>query len=204
MTEQRKPRRAHIAYEAARIMAEQQLSDTRAACRRAAQRLGCSNSRYWPSPDEVEDALRAQQRLFRGAAQRQALAELRAQALEAMEVFRDFRPHLIGSVLDGTADTHSSVELHLFADDPIEVATRLNELGIPWQDGEKQLRYPRGRSETRPAFGFMAGKTPLRLVVLERADLRQRPLAPGTNRPMERADRARLRNLMQGEGACES
>jgi len=194
--------RGRIAYEAARIMADQRLSDTRAACRRAAQRLGCSNARQWPTPEEVGAALRAQQRLFRGAAQQRALAGLRKDALAAMEMFRVFRPHLVGPVLDGTADTHSPLELQLFADDPSEVVARLIELGIPWRDGEQPLFFPGGRRESVPVLTFQAGTTPVRLVVLGRGDLRLRPLAPGGHRPMERADSGSLRRLMEQDSSA--
>jgi len=194
--------RGRIAYEAARIMADQRLSDTRAACRRAALRLGCSNARQWPTPEEVGAALRAQQRLFLGAAQQKALVGLRTEALAAMEMFRVFRPHLVGPVLDGTADTHSPLELQLFVDDPSEVAARLIDLGIPWRDGEKPLFFPGGRRELVPVFTFQAGMTPVRLVVLGRGGLRLRPLAPGGRRPMGRADSRSLRRLMEQENSA--
>ena len=199
MKESREALRRRLAYEAARIMADQRLPDPRAACRKAAERLGCGNARLWPGREEVEEALRAQQRLFRGDQQRRAVASLRRRALEAMETLAEFRPRLVGPVLDGTADVHSPVELHLFADDPAAVAQRLAELGIPWRDGDKRLRYGRGEHRSAPAFRFLAGDTPVELVVLDPQGLRERPLAPGLERPMERASRDRLRRLIDEE-----
>jgi hypothetical protein len=201
MKESREALRRRLAYEAARIMADQRLPDPGAACRKAAQRLGCGGTRHWPSRDEVEEALRAQQRLFRGEHQRRALEHLRHRALEAMEVLSEFRPRLVGPVLDGTADVHSPIELHLFCDDPGAVAQRLTDLGISWRDGDKRLRYGRGEHRLAPVFRFQAGETPMELVVMSTQGLRQRPLAPGAERPMERASRDHLRRLIAEEAS---
>jgi hypothetical protein len=199
MKESSEALRRRLAYEAARIMADQRLPDARSACRKAAQRLRCGNPRSWPSREEVEEALRAQQRLFRGVEQRSALDALRSKALDAMEALAQFRPRVVGPVLEGTADEHSPIELHLFAEDPGLVAHRLNELGIPWRDGEKRLRFGRGDRRPAPIFRFLAGDTPVELVVLGVHGLRERPLAPGVERPMERAGTERLRRLLAEE-----
>lgn len=196
MKESREALRRRLAYEAARLMADQRLPDPGAACRKAAQRLGCGNTRIWPSREEVEEALRAQQRLFRGDQQRRAVEALRHRALEAMEALAEFRPRLVGPVLDGTADVHSAIELHLFADDPGAVARHLAGLGIPWRDGDKRLRYGRREHRSAPVFRFLAGETPVELVVLTTLGLRQRPLAPGVERPMERAGPEHVRRLI--------
>ena len=111
-----------LAYEAARIMAEQQLQDIETARRKAAARMGISDSKLFPRPTEIEQALMEYQQLFFGEAHNQRLRGLREAPIQAMEALREFRPRLVGPVLHGTADAGSRVQLHLFADTPEDVA----------------------------------------------------------------------------------
>jgi len=189
--------RQRLAYEAARIAAEERAADLGQACRKAAARLGCTNPRAWPRWEEIQEALRAQQRLVRGPAQIEAVQRLRHRALEAMDALGRFRPRLVGAALDGTADHHSSIELHLFSDDPTAVAACLAELHIPWRDGERQVRYRGGGRRTQPAFRFQAGETAVELVVFEENGIREAPLAPGGHRAMARAGRDVVRRLLE-------
>lgn len=197
MTDSKHSMRRRLAYEAARIAAEEQMPDLGKACRKAASRLGFPGPGAWPRREEIEEALRAQQRLFRGAAQAEALQRLRRRALEAMDALARFRPQLVGAALDGTADRHSTIELHLFTDDPTAVAACLAELHIPWRDADRQVRYPRGARRTQPAFRFQAGDTPIELVVFKEKGLRQPPLAPGGRRAMARAGRDAVRRMLE-------
>ena len=56
-----------------------------------------------------------------------------------MRFFKRFEPRLVGAVLDGTADKHSAICLHLFNDTLEEVTGFLQEQGIPY---EEQTRPP--------------------------------------------------------------
>ncbi|MBL3619539.1 MAG: hypothetical protein JMN26_17715, partial [gamma proteobacterium endosymbiont of Lamellibrachia anaximandri] len=102
-----------IAYEAARILTELRSGDYNYACQKAADRLGLGNKRLMPNRDEIESALREQQRLFRGEDQATALQHLRSLAMGAMGALARFKPLLVGPVFDGTADQNSPIRLHL-------------------------------------------------------------------------------------------
>ena len=187
--------RQRIAYEAARLMAEEAIADHDQARRKAAARVGVPNTRLWPSNAEVQEALVQQQRLFQPA-QPQALRILRERALEAMRAFARFRPRLVGPVLDGTADRTTRVTLQVFADTPDDVLHALLEQRIPWQERERQVRYAGGAKKAHPAFRFVAGGVAVELLVLPSLAQRNPPLSPLTERPERGAGIGQLEALL--------
>jgi len=142
--------RQRLAVEAARIMAEEHLSDFYKAKQKAAARLGATNTRNLPRNDEIERALVEYQRLFRADSQPARLRRLRETALRAMELLARFNPRLVGPVLRGTADEHSEVTLHVFADTSEEIGLFLTSSvinGWPWP--RVKARFIRGIALSR-------------------------------------------------------
>lgn len=84
--------RQHMAYEAARIMVEQDVADFERARRKAAERTGILDRRNWPSNELIQEAVLAQRRLFSGPEQQDDLERMRRGALEAMRTFERFSP----------------------------------------------------------------------------------------------------------------
>lgn len=179
--------RRRIAVEAARLIAEQGLRDYHAAKLKAASYFGPPDSLPLPRNGEIEAALREHQRLFQSDSQPRELARLRAAAIEALRFFARFEPRLVGPVLEGTADAHSAVCLHLFADNLVELTTFLAENGIPFEQQDRNLRLDGARSADYPALRFLAGDIPLDVTVFPLDGLRQAPLDRISERPMRRA-----------------
>jgi hypothetical protein len=188
--------RQRLAHEAAKLMVESGIRDFHLAKTRAAARLGICDEAALPRNAEVEEALREYQRLFGGHAREQALRVRREAALQAMEFFAAFEPRLVGAVLDGSADEHSSVCLHLFSDEPEALPNFLAERGIPVEEQSRRLRLDRERSEVFPVYLFSADELPFDLTLMPRDALRQAPLDRVDERPMRRASLAALRELM--------
>lgn len=188
--------RIRIAQEAARLIAEQGLRDYGSAKRRAAERIGVSNERDLPANREIEAALREYQRLFQSSSQPEQLQRLREAAVEAMEFFARFEPRLVGAVLDGTADAHSPVCLHLFEDDPSEVLRFLDTQHIPCEEDERVLRLARDRHDEFPVLRFDAGEITIDLTILPLVLMRQAPLSRTTEQPMQRASLNAVRDLI--------
>lgn len=184
-----------FAYEAARWMAEQESQDYAAARRKAAERLGVQGNRGWPTNGEIQAALVEQLRLF-CPGQGLELQALRRLAVQAMEAFVQFQPRLVGPVLDGTADRTSSVRLHLFAEPPEAVLHALMAQGIPWQEQDCVLRYPRGTRKSHPLLRFLAGGRGVDLVVLPLQAKGNPPLNPVTERPERGAGINQVRELL--------
>lgn len=187
--------RVQVANEAARIMREQGVKDFLLAKRKAAERLGARDRASLPGNDEVEAALKEQQRLFGGGVYESHLAQLRDTAGKAMRLLEDFQPRLVGGVLTGAVTEHSDVCLHVFADAPEAVAVRLMEMKIPYDITERRVRYSGERTENVPAYRFLAGKIAVEAAVFPPASIRQAPNCPVDGRPMRRARLSDLAEL---------
>jgi hypothetical protein len=189
-------RRQRLAIEAARLMSEHGIRDYHQAKCKAAQRLGIHDDASLPRNSEIEQALRDYQRLFFGDSQPQLLHMRREAAARAMMFFRHFEPRLVGSVLEGTADAHSAVCLHLHTDDPESVPRFLSDHGIPAEASSRQLRIDRERITDAPVWLFCAEDLSFDLTVLQHNALRQAPLDRIAERPMRRASLAALHALL--------
>lgn len=126
MTRHERPRpsanaRASIAAAAARLMAEDGITDYYHAKKKAARQLGLTEHVGFPDNAEVEAELRAYRTLYQGAEHEELIAALRLEALDLLDLLGQFNPYLTGSVLDGTAGEHSSIDILLYADSAKEV-----------------------------------------------------------------------------------
>lgn len=177
-------------------MAEGGIHDYRQAKRKAASRLGIHDEAALPRNHEIEEALREYQRLFLGPVQADAVRERRLAAVQAMEFLAPFQPRLAGPVLDGTADAHAPVLLHLHADDPEAVARFLDEHRIPAASRSRRVRLDRKRERDTTAWLLQAGDLAFELLVFPLDVLRQAPLSALDDKPMPRASLPQLRSLL--------
>lgn len=128
--------RASIASAAARLMAEDGITDYHFAKKKAARQLGLPEHTPYPDNAEVEAELRTYRALYQDEEHAALLRSLRQTALELMELLAEFRPYLTGSVLDGTAGEHSNIDIQLFADSAKEVEIFLLNRGIEFKHVE--------------------------------------------------------------------
>lgn len=191
--------RRRIALEAARLMSEHGIRDFHLAKRKAAERLRAGDDIGLPNNSEIEQALREHQRLFHATEQPLRLRRLRQVARDAMRFFARFEPRLVGAVLDGTADRHSAVCLHLFSDSPEAVIAFLQEQGVPYEEQSRRLRGSHDVMQDYPVLLFSADDAALDLTVLSRDAIRQAPLDRVGARPMRRATLAALEELLAAE-----
>lgn len=194
--------RRRVALEAARLMSEHGIRDFHMAKRKAAERLGIHDETHLPKNSEIEDALREHQHLFGGDEHKRLLRNLRETAVEAMRFFSAFEPRLVGAVLEGTADKYSAVCLHLFCDTPEEVIDFLSEQAIPFEEQTRQLRLDHDTREEFPVFVFTADDTPIDLTVLPRDYVRQAPLDRVDEKPMKRATRGAIEQLLSSDSSA--
>lgn len=121
-------------------MAEDGIADYGTAKRKAARGLGAGDGDALPTNDEVEAELRTWQSLYQEDEQRERVHDLRATAVEVMQLLRDFNPYLTGSALDGTAGRYSAAEIELFADSSkdVEIALLSHNISYEVVDNRKQ------------------------------------------------------------------
>jgi hypothetical protein len=184
-----------VAQEAARILAKEGRKDYLVAKTKAAERLGVDPKAGLPTNIEVEQALMQHQSLFLEKTHQPMLNDLRASAMEAMQMLDRFNPRLVGPVLAGTAGENSEINLHLFADSVKHVVMFLMEQNIPYEAGEKRYRFGK-EYQYLPVLRFFAGEMPFELSVFPPEGIRQAPVSPVDGRPMKRASLRELEQLM--------
>jgi hypothetical protein len=129
-----------IAQSAARMMAEDGISDYAYAKKKAGRQIGAVDGDVLPSNHEIEEELKLYNSLFLSDEQPEKLHELRKNALFTMQLLERFNPHLTGTVLDGTAGLGSETHIHLFADSLKDVEMFLLNQNIPFETNEKSYR----------------------------------------------------------------
>jgi predicted nucleotidyltransferase len=196
--------RLRVAQEAARLMSEHGIRDFHHAKVKAAERLGVFDTQALPRNNEIEDALREHQRIFQADSQPQALRTRREAAIEAMRFFSAFEPRLVGAVLEGTADEHSAVCLHLFSDEVETVQLFLTEQGIPFDLQTRRLRLTRDEQAEYPVLLFNADGIGIDLTVMPHDSLRQPPLDRVDERPLRRASRSMVEALLTEQDMGEA
>jgi len=179
--------RQRLAQKTAQILLESGMRDFQAAKQKAAQQLGATDTKSLPNNYEIELALSEYQRIFRATSQPQHLDRLRQIAIEAMQFLECFNPRLVGSVLSGTADEHSVIRLHVFADTVESIGFYLQDNKIPNELGERRLKIATDQYQNYSTYEFIVDETRLELVVFLPKQ-KQIPLSPVDGKPMKRAD----------------
>ncbi len=155
--------RREIAALAARMMAEDGISDFGFAKRKAARQLGASESEAaLPNNTEIEAELRAWQALYQDEEQTERLREMRTAAVAVMRLLDEFRPYLTGGALDGTAGRYSEVEIELYPESAKEVEIFFLNENIAYEHREPRRGIP-GAPEAILAFDWE--NVPIRLSI---------------------------------------
>jgi predicted nucleotidyltransferase len=188
-----------IAREAARLMYEDGVREYRDAKRKAAKPFGPEKSlslgSHLPGNAEIHEELA---RLIAATEKEQhpkRLLEMRMTALRLLELFEDFSPYLVGSVLSGAVTSRSDIDLHLFADSLEEVERLLDRHGIPFETETVSIR--KGGAVTDYLHVYLEDRgTQIECSVYPTRERRNRTVSSITGKPMERASAARLKKII--------
>lgn len=186
-----------VAQEAARIIVTQGIRDYRVAKQKAAERLGVVGRGSLPGNTEIEAAVADHLQIFNGEEHNDLLRLMRTAALSAMELLNDFSPRLVGPVLAGTADENSAVNLHVFADSPEMVAMKIGDMGIQFRSYERRLKTRRGQVAIYAGFEFNHQNEMIQATVFPIDGIRQAPMSPIDSKPMKRADKEAVQELLE-------
>lgn len=145
--------REQLAHQAAKLMAEDGITDHAFAKRKAARQLGAADTQHLPSNQEVDDALHSYRALYQRDSHQGTVYQLREEALASMRQLAEFQPYLTGSVMNGTAGEHSDINLMLFSDDAKAVLLFLLKHKIDFEDGEWRVRIG-GHEELVPSYSL--------------------------------------------------
>ncbi|MBI1887859.1 MAG: nucleotidyltransferase domain-containing protein [Nitrosomonadales bacterium] len=185
--------REQLAHQAARLMAEDGITDHAFAKRKAARQLGAEDTHHLPSNQEVDDALHSYRALYQRDSHPGILRQLREEALATMRLLAEFHPYLTGSVLSGTAGEHSDINLMLFSDDTKAVLLFLLRHNIAFEDGEWKVRLG-GHEGTVPSY-TLTGESGVQTHIIV---LPENAHHSGSRHPETHADIAAVEVLLAG------
>ncbi len=188
--------RDRLADEAARFIVEHGIHDFGLAKRKAAARLGVQATGALPSNAQIQERVVERQRLFEPDGHNERLVKLRHVAAGVMERLDEFRPRLVGAVLDGTATINSPIELHVFSDSPELVADVLGETGRRVSDSQRRYRLNRYDALQIPGFELVVDDEEVEVMVFPERGAHHAPLSPVDGRPMRRASRSAVLALL--------
>ena len=183
--------REQLAHHAARLMAENGITDHAFAKRKAARQLGAPDTQHLPSNQEIDQALRSFRALFQHEHHPVILKQLREQALAAMRLLEPFHPYLTGSVLDGSAGEQSDINLTVYSDDVKAVMMFLLRHKVEFESGEWRTHLM-GRIQTLPSFTLLSEtNVPVHIAVLP-----ENARHSGSRKPESHADIAAVARLL--------
>lgn len=189
--------RQRIAQLAARLMADEGISDYGHAKKKAGRQLGISEDHSMPTNAEIEEEIKIFHELYNSEGQPEALKQLRADALVVMQMLERFNPHLTGAVLDGTAGRYAATDIHLYAESLKDVEMFLLNLQVPYETNEKSYRThndKRGNDRKKvPVFTLEGPNGAIRLSVFDTDAPRNPPKSLIDGQAMNKAS---LPNLM--------
>jgi len=190
--------RRQIANIAARLMAVDGIADYATAKAKAAREARLEDANLLPDNQEIEAALREYQGLYQKDDQPAQLRRLREVAVKVMREFEEFRPVLVGSVLNGTAGQHSDVNLQLYADDSKALTMFLVNKRYRFEEGTKEVRRG-GRVDEVPQIQLEVDDVTVTMTVLDRDDERFAAKAREDDTP-QRARLAEVERLLAASG----
>ncbi|HCJ51086.1 MAG: hypothetical protein COZ20_05115 [Gallionellales bacterium CG_4_10_14_3_um_filter_54_96] len=185
--------REQLAHQAAKLIAEDGITDFALAKHKAARQLGASDTQHLPSNQEIEQALHSYRALYQHDSHPGILNQLRRAALAAMQRLAIFNPYLTGSVLSGTAGVNSDINLMLFSDDAKAVLLFLLKHKLEFEDGEWRVRL-NGREETVPSY-TLTGDSGIQTHIIV---LPENARHSGSRHPDTHADIAAVEALLAG------
>lgn len=189
--------RQRVAQLAARLIADEGISDYGHAKKKASRQLGISEDHSMPTNAEIEEEIKIFHELYNSEDQPEALKQLRADALVVMQMLERFNPHLTGPVLDGTAGKYAATDIHLYAESLKDVEMFLLNLQVPYETNEKTYRVhndKKGNDRKKvPVFTLEGPNGAIRLSVFDTDAPRNPPKSLIDGQAMNKAN---LQNLM--------
>jgi len=186
--------RREIAALAARMIAEDGITDYGFAKRKAARQLGAINADELPNNTEIEAEVRTHLALFQDEEHLERQHAMRLAAIEVMRSLQDFRPYLTGAVLEGTAGRYSEVEIDLFPESAKEVEIFFLNNAVAYEHREPRRNQP-DAPEAILVFDWDDIPIKLRLYSPDVERLNRR--GPHGTRPVERARLAAVEALLK-------
>ena len=192
--------RREIAALAARMIAEDGISDYGFAKRKAARQLGAVNADELPNNAEIDAEVRTYLSVFQDEEHLERQQVMRIAAAEVMRELDAFRPYLTGAVLEGTAGRYAEVEIDLFPESAKEVEIFFLNHSVSYEHREPRRNQP---DAPEAILVFDWGEVPVKLRIYSPDVERLSRRSPHGARQMDRARLATVEALIK-QGPADS
>ncbi len=126
----KKHSRVQVAQEAARFMLDGAENEYLHAKERATLKLGISGHNLFPSNKKIKTMISLLAKVELGEQEvKNRVRRMREIALDLMLIIEENDPFLIGSTLSGKIRATSDIDLHAYADSPLEIQEKLEMCG---------------------------------------------------------------------------
>ena len=105
-----------VASLAAQMIMEERLKDYLYAKKKAAKSLGLNEKASLPTNSQIDKAIDDFNKIFNPNIDIEFLQQFKTHALEIMDIFKNFKPHLMNQLSEGILPKFPEIKINLFAD----------------------------------------------------------------------------------------
>ena len=131
-----------VANLAAQLIMEEGIKDYLFAKKKAAKSLGLNENVSLPTNSQIDKAIDDFNKIFNPNIDIEFLQQFKTQALEVMNIFKNFKPHLMNQLSKGIIPKFPEIKINLFADNlkDVEYVLLNSELSYDFKEVKMNIK----------------------------------------------------------------
>ena len=131
-----------VANLAAQLIMEEGIKDYLFAKKKAAKSLGLNENVNLPTNSQIDEAIDDFNKIFNPNIDIEFLQQFKTQALEVMNIFKNFKPHLMNQLSLGIIPKFPEIKINLFADNlkDVEYVLLNSELSYDFKEVKMNIK----------------------------------------------------------------
>ena len=134
-----------VANLAAQLIMEEGIKDYLFAKKKAAKSLGLNENANLPTNSQIDKAIDDFNKIFNPNIDIEFLQQFKTQALEVMNIFKNFKPHLMNQLSQGIIPKFPEIKINLFADNLKDVEYVLLNSELSYDFKEVKMNTKEGK-----------------------------------------------------------
>ena len=137
--------KSSVANLAAQLIMEEGIKDYLFAKKKAAKSLGLNENVSLPTNSQIDKAIDDFNKIFNPNVDIKFLRQFKTQALEVMNIFKNFKPHLMNQLSQGIIPKFPEIKINLFADNLKDVEYVLLNSEMSYDFKEVKMNIKEGK-----------------------------------------------------------
>ena len=138
-----------VANLAAQLIMEEGIKDYLFAKKKAAKSLGLNENISLPTNSQIDKAIDDFNKIFNPNIDIQFLQQFKTQALEVMNIFKNFKPHLMNQLSQGIIPKFPEIKINLFADNLKDIEYVLLNSEMSYDFKEVKMNSKEGKNSIK-------------------------------------------------------